>query len=336
MRLWLGAVAIAAGVLATSTAPAHHSLAIYAPEPLELEGEIVSIAWQNPHVMIELATVGADGAPQTWRMEAGSLTTLARSGVTPELFRVGDRIKIAGRRSRREPFAGLAANILLPDGREAQMLTGAPPRFPGAQVIRGADTVVGDVQAENRGIFRVWSVPTPNPVGGPRCRRCRSRRPPSRRGRRSTCSTTSRRAASPKACRGSCSTRIPSSSSIAARRSRCAPSSTIKSARFTSIVPSRRPASPSSRLGYSVGRWEGRDLVVTTTRVNWPYFDNAGSPQSEAVEIVERFSLNDEQTELAFHVTVTDATTFTAPAVIEGKWLARGDTIARYDCQPRR
>ena len=101
-------------------------------------------------------------------------------------------------------------------------------------------------------------------------------------------------------------------------------------------MPSRRPASPSSRLGYSVGRWEGRDLVVTTTRVNWPFFDNAGSPQSEAVEIVERFSLNDEQTELTFLVTVTDATTFTAPAVIEGKWLARGHTIARYDCQPRR
>ena len=93
---------------------------------------------------------------------------------------------------------------------------------------------------------------------------------------------------------------------------------------------------PSSRLGYSVGRWEGRDLVVTTTRVNWPYFDNAGSPQSEAVEIVERFSLNDAQTELAFRVTVRDATTFTAPAVIEGKWLARGETIARYDCQPAR
>lgn len=35
-----------------------------------------------------------------------------------------------------------------------------------------------------------------------------------------------------------------------------------------------------------------------------------------------------------FRVTVTDATTFTAPAVIEGKWLARGDTIARYDCHP--
>jgi hypothetical protein len=33
-------------------------------------------------------------------------------------------------------------------------------------------------------------------------------------------------------------------------------------------------------------------------------------------------------------VTATDPTTFTVPAVVEGKWLARGGTIARYDCHP--
>ena len=90
MRWALGAAAAAAGFIADSGALAHHSLAIYAPEPFELEGEIRSIAWQNPHVMIELSTVGADGAPQMWRLEAGSLTTLLRSGVTPELFHVGE------------------------------------------------------------------------------------------------------------------------------------------------------------------------------------------------------------------------------------------------------
>jgi hypothetical protein len=61
-----------------------------------------------------------------------------------------------------------------------------------------------------------------------------------------------------------------------------------------------------------------------------------GSPQSEAVSIVERSSLNEEQTELVFRVTVTDPTAVTAAAVVEGRWLARGDTIARYDCQPAR
>jgi hypothetical protein len=93
---------------------------------------------------------------------------------------------------------------------------------------------------------------------------------------------------------------------------------------------------PASRLGYAVGRWDGKTLVVTTSRVSWPYFDNIGSPQTEAVQIVERYSLSEDQSRLDFRVTVTDPTTFTAPAVLDGYWLALGGTIPRYDCKPLR
>ena len=55
-----------------------------------------------------------------------------------------------------------------------------------------------------------------------------------------------------------------------------------------------------------------------------------------SAEILERFSLSDDQTRLDFELTVTDASTFTRPAVLMGYWLALGDTIARYDCQPLR
>lgn len=336
MRLRVGTVAVVVGLAVARLAFAHHSLAIYAPEPIELEGELRDIVWQNPHVTLVLATVGPDGREQTWRMEGGSLTTLQRAGVTSELFTVGDRIKVAGRRSRREPFTGLVSNVLLPDGREAQMLTGAPQRFAASTMIRGAERGTADVGGENRGLFRVWSVPAPNPV-----------------------SATSLQS-------------LPfTAAAVAARESfdlfdnfatRCEPegmprlmfnphpfefvdrgetialrSELYDQERTIHMNRTRPPpAEQPSRLGYSVGRWEGRDLVVTTTLVNWPYFDNIGSPQSEAVEIVERFALNDDQTELAFRVTVTDPTTFTAPAVVDGRWLARGDTIARYDCQPAR
>ena len=91
---------------------------------------------------------------------------------------------------------------------------------------------------------------------------------------------------------------------------------------------------PRSRLGYSVGTWEGSDLVVRTTRLNWPYFDNIGTPLSEDVQIVERFSLSEDQTRLDFEVTVTDPSTFTSPATLAGYWQALGETIPPYDCQP--
>jgi hypothetical protein len=35
-----------------------------------------------------------------------------------------------------------------------------------------------------------------------------------------------------------------------------------------------------SPLGYSVGRWDGDTLRVTTTHIDWPYLDPQGNPQS--------------------------------------------------------
>jgi hypothetical protein len=317
----------------TAAAKAHHSLAVYSNETLELEGEISSIAWQNPHVILELRTIGSDGRPQTWRMEGGSVTTLQRIGVTRELLQIGDRVRIAGLPSRRDPSMLGLTNVLLPGGREVPFLTGAPARFTSPEgMIRRVDTIV-DARRENRGIFRVWSVPVPNPAGAAALRN------------------------------------LPfTPEAVAARASfdlldnfatRCEPEGlprlmfnphpfefvdrgdtiVLRAELYDTerTIHMNRPAPPGdepySRLGYSTGRWDGNDLVVTTTRVNWPFFDNSGTPQSTAVEIVERYSLSEDQTRLSFQVTVTDPATFTAPAVIEGHWLALGHTIDRYECR---
>ena len=51
-----------------------------------------------------------------------------------------------------------------------------------------------------------------------------------------------------------------------------------------------------SPLGYSRGEWDGNTLIVTTTRVSWPFFDLPpliGIPQSEEVKIVERFTIDE-------------------------------------------
>ncbi len=86
-------------------------------------------------------------------------------------------------------------------------------------------------------------------------------------------------------------------------------------------------------MGYSIGRWEDDTLVVTTTNVNWPYFDNIGTPQSEAVHIVERFALSADQARLDYELTVTDPMTFTEPAAYERYWLALGESVQPFDCQ---
>ena len=49
-----------------------------------------------------------------------------------------------------------------------------------------------------------------------------------------------------------------------------------------------------SPLGYSVGRWENDSLIVTTTAIDWIYFDEIGTPQSPALETEEIFTLSDK------------------------------------------
>jgi hypothetical protein len=96
------------------------------------------------------------------------------------------------------------------------------------------------------------------------------------------------------------------------------------------------PNEPASMLGYSVGKWDGGELVVTTSRVNWPYYDTIGTPQSAAVEIVERFRLSEDQTRLDVDISVRDPAYLTAPATLTTTWFAYGNEVQRFDCQAPR
>jgi hypothetical protein len=318
---------LAGSVLACTPAAAHHSTAFYTNEFVELEGELVRIDWYNPHVRFVMRTVGPDGTEKLWRMEASAISALQRRGVTSELFHVGERVKIAAHPSSRNASELQLTNVLLPDGREASLWLDSPPRFR-SQVIGGSENVV-DAAREGRGLFRVWSVPRPIPA-------------------KTTATFTP--------------------AAVAARQAfdlfdnfatRCGPQgmpsvmfgplpfefvdrgATIllraeiyDTERTIHMDRSDPPADePASILGYSVGRWENGALIVTTTHVDWPYFDNLGTPQSERVEIVERYTPSADQTRLDFHVTITDPVTLTTPAAVDGYWLALVATLAPFECQ---
>jgi len=90
---------------------------------------------------------------------------------------------------------------------------------------------------------------------------------------------------------------------------------------------------PHSVLGYSVGEWRDGSLMIKTSLVSWPYFDQIGTPLSEEVQIEERYRLSEDQARLDVEITTTDASTFKSPAVVKNSWLAYGDTIQRYDCR---
>jgi len=317
---------------------AHHSVVGYVEEITEAEGELVALEWSNPHIRIAVKIMNTDGEEKIRIMHGNSITTVQRQGVTQNLFRIGERVKVAGRRSRRNELDFLATNILFPDGREV-LLWGGQARWSedtlGNRDLLAERGPIRDLSGDGEGIFRVWSVV--------------SRDDPS-----------------------VLVAHLPfQESAIAARESwdlfdnfaiRCEPEGmprimvnplpfefidhggqiTLRTELYDierTIHMNRSeppPSEPASRLGYSTGQWQDGVLVVRTSRINWPFFDNIGTPQSEAVDIVERFTLSDDQSRLDFHITVTDPQTFTKPATIESYWLDFGESIQVFDCQTER
>ncbi len=75
------------------------------------------------------------------------------------------------------------------------------------------------------------------------------------------------------------------------------------------------PKDPSPTwLGYSVGRWEGDTLVVTTIGFNdQGWLDVGGTPQTESLKLTERFRRTDFG-HMEYEVTFEDPKVFTRPA----------------------
>ena len=95
-------------------------------------------------------------------------------------------------------------------------------------------------------------------------------------------------------------------------------------------VDDSQPATP---VGHSVGHWEGDTLVVTTTNVDWPYYSGDGTPQSDQVSYLERFSVSDDGKTLNYSITIDDPVIFTEPFTMDRtREAAPGIVLEPFNC----
>ena len=88
-------------------------------------------------------------------------------------------------------------------------------------------------------------------------------------------------------------------------------------------------------MGDSRGRWEGDTLVVDVTDHNdRTWFDMAGNFHSEALRLVERYTMLDADT-IQYEVTIEDPKVFTRPWKISMPLYRQKnmDRILEYQCQ---
>jgi hypothetical protein len=90
-------------------------------------------------------------------------------------------------------------------------------------------------------------------------------------------------------------------------------------------------------MGWNVGRWDGDTLVVDVTdQMEETWFDRAGNFHSDALHVVERFSMTDLNT-LNYEATIEDPKVFTRPWKISMPLYRRREPNAQlmeYKCVP--
>ncbi len=317
---------------------AHHSGSEYAQTTVEIEGTLLEVAWQNPHVHFFVRAKDATGNLVTWDIEANSLSILRRTDATPENLKVGDTVKVAGAPSRRTANRMWAMHILAANGREIVLDPGAPPRWTKNAIGSKSTWFEGGTDAnKTAGIFRVWSTKFNEPGG--LWRRDYPLTDAAKQGRASFNPLTDSVAPGcrPKGMPTIMEQPYPlefvkKGDTILLRLEE------YDTVRTIVMTPDAKFAAlPKTLLGRSRGRWEGETLLVTTDRIDWAYIDPSGIPQGGSSSIVERFTPTPDGTRLSYTMTITDPATFTAPLELKRSWVWRpGETVKPYNCVERK
>jgi hypothetical protein len=323
-------------VLISTTAYAHHSPVEYDRETItEFEGEVLSVFWGNPHVIVEVAT-NESGAESVWELEGAAVSSQRRRGVPEGLIQVGDTIRVAGHASTRRENALLTEHLLLPNGTEILLGSTREPRWSDTEIGSSAWMVDPDraSTAEGDGIFRVWSrgpgvwpwyFDEAGTLGLTESARAVAEAfDPFEDNPLLDCTKPGMPAlmGNPYPMQF-----IDQGATIEVRFEEF---DVVRTIHMNSDGASAVQPSP---LGHSVGQWQGDTLEVHTSRINWPHFGRVGIPQTEAVEVVERFILDDGGERLDYELTIEDPGTLLAPYSWDGFWVWRpGEEVGRYEC----
>ena len=306
---------------------AHHSRAEFSEQVEEIPGEIVGVQWSNPHPVITLRAFPDDGEEERLEIQVyGAANNLSQAGITGELFEIGDRVTVVGQRSTRRPGLVLGTHLFLADERQVILSRALEPYRPG-EVIGGLEAFISnaslfaDAANENRGFFRVWSVEPGRGGEGVTTYRPLTEAAEAAQAAFDQEASWIGRSGTPG---------MPAFMHSRNHFELIDQGDTIRYeqpvfgvVRTIHMEPAGRAADqPHSVLGYSTGRLEGNTLVVETSRLNWPYLNRSGIPLSEAVRIVERFSLSEDQGRLDYHMTIIDPVNFTEPATYSRYWVA--------------
>jgi hypothetical protein len=316
MRTTSSAMAVIGVLVLTPVAFAHHSFAPHfdSSKPVSISGTVTEFEAQNPHSYVHISAVDENGRTQKYVCESHGVTQLTRNGVTPQILKVGTKIRVTGSLSRHSPYMCFFNTVELADGRVLNVNgpTGprpATPTLPARKDIFGAWMLAPSANRNTSGQQPMMSFLTPagekavagyDPFKDDPTFRC---------------------------------------DPVAIRRVWAAPGTPLAVVRQGNDVVlqhewmdvrriihmnmKEHPKNgPRSSLGHSIGRWEGETLVIETGNYSAgvlnQYVEQPGRPtkgllHSAALTSVERLHLDAARQRLVVETELVDPEFFTQP-----------------------
>lgn len=334
-RLGVAAVLVA---LIAAPADAHHSyLEFDQQSTIEIEGELVAAAWQNPHSHLTVAT--ADG--RSWDIESTPVNGLRRAHAPLELFEVGSTVKVAGWPSRRSEGRMYGTNLLSAGGQELILFRAAPRWSTEAFGTERQTPASGASSASERTIFRTWgsAYARPGVADDP------DASPPSLSRAPWPLTDVARRALADfdsvefnmtLGCNAKgmpMIMNVPTPLDFEDRGEsillRIEEFDTVRTIHMNSDADPA--AQPKTLLGYSVGSWEGETLVVATGSISAEYLI-PGVPLGPSASFLERFTPSEDGNRLHYTMRVTDPHSLTQSVEQKRSWVAVDDQVMPFNC----
>jgi len=114
--------AACAACLVMLTAPAvmaHHSFASEydRSKPVSVTGVVRKVEWRNPHIWFYVDVKDDRGRVATWGFSGGPPAMLMRQGISRDVMKMGDVVKVEGFRARDGSNNASGGRVTFTDGR---------------------------------------------------------------------------------------------------------------------------------------------------------------------------------------------------------------------------
>jgi hypothetical protein len=294
---------------------AHHSAAAYdTQKQVKINGTVVQYRFANPHVYLTLQVKKSDGSTATVEVEAGAAAVLNGLGFTKDSVKSGDVVTVVGNPARARPDGFvLGRELYKADG------TYVPLNIASRSVYEGR-------AATATSIAGTWFSPRTEFgafLGSA------GRWTLTDKGRAAGAGADERTKNALKDCIPVGAPALmfyPVANTITVQRDRVVMNVDWMDSERTIFLDGRAhpPAAQTSLQGHSVGRWDGKTLVVETTNFrDHPMGLSLSMPSSTQKKLTERFALSEDGKTLIYSGTLEDPVYLAKPVEWSGKWEYR-------------